>query len=45
MPNLTKNAKRQFEKLYSFQSETVEDTFDRVAKEFAKTEDEFKTAY
>lgn len=45
MPELTENAKKQFKKLYSFQDETIEDTFSRVAKEFAKTEEDYKTAY
>jgi len=45
MPNLSENARRQFEKLYSFQTETIDDTFRRVAKEFAKNEKEEEVAY
>ena len=42
---LSENARRIFKKLYSFQNEEIEDTFKRVAKEFAKNEEDEQTAY
>lgn len=45
MAVLSDNAKRQFEKLYSFQNETIEETFRRVANEFGYTKEEHELAY
>jgi len=42
---LSENATRIFETLYSFQNETIEETFRRVAKEFSNTEEEEETAF
>jgi ribonucleoside-diphosphate reductase alpha chain len=43
--NLSENALKQFENLYSFTGETVEDTFRRVSGEFSKNEEQFDFAY
>jgi ribonucleoside-diphosphate reductase alpha chain len=42
---LSENALKQFRDLYSFQGETVEETFTRVAKEFSKNDEDFEFAY
>jgi ribonucleoside-diphosphate reductase alpha chain len=42
---LSENAVRIFKTLYSFQEETIEDTFERVADEFGNTKDEIELAY
>ena len=42
---LSDNAKRIFENLYSFQNETIEQTFKRVANEFATNTKEQEIAY
>lgn len=42
---LSDNAIQVFKNLYSFQSETIDDTFKRVAKEFATNENEEEIAY
>ncbi len=42
---LSENAERIFKTLYSFQEETIEDTFERVANEFGNTKDEIELAY
>jgi ribonucleoside-diphosphate reductase alpha chain len=42
---LSENATRIFETLYSFQDETIEETFRRVAKEFANDEKEEENAF
>jgi len=43
--NLSENAVRQFENLYSFTGETIEGTFKRVSKEFSKDEKQLEFAY
>lgn len=43
--NLSENAKKQFDSLYSLNGETIEDTFHRVSKEFAKDEKDERYAY
>jgi len=43
--NLSDNALTIFNNLYSFQNESVEDTFKRVAKEFATNDEEEGLAY
>lgn len=45
MVQLSDNARRIFETLYSFQNETIEDTFRRVANEFGNNEEEVERAY
>jgi len=45
MIELSENARRIFETLYSFQNESIEDTFERVANEFGNNEKEKKIAY
>ncbi len=42
---LSDNAVKIFKDLYSFQEETIEDTFRRVSKEFATDKEEEKLAY
>lgn len=42
---LSDAAQNIFKNLYSFSDETIEDTFNRVAKEFAKNEEEFKLTH
>lgn len=42
---LSDTAKKQFDDLYSLPGETIKDTFERVAKEFAKNDDDYKYAY
>lgn len=42
---LSDNAVKQFNDLYSFQGETIEKTFRRVAREFAKSKEELELAY
>ena len=42
---LSDNAKRIFENLYSFQDESIDETFKRVAKEFATNTQEEEIAY
>ena len=42
---LSENAQRIFKNLYCFQNESIEDTFKRVASEFATNQREEETAY
>lgn len=42
--NLSDNALKQFDDLYSLNGETVEETFERVSTEFAKDDGEFQLA-
>ena len=43
--NLSENAIKQFKDLYSFQDETIESTFRRVAKEFVTNDEDEDIAY
>jgi len=43
--NLSENAVKQFENLYSLNNETIPDTFKRVSKEFAKNESQLNFAF
>jgi len=45
MVELSDNAKEIFRKLYSFQGETIDNTFRRVAKEFATNDEEEELTY
>lgn len=45
MIELSDNAREIFKKLYSLQDETIEDTFKRVAKEFATNDEEEELAF
>lgn len=45
MNELSENAKSIFEKLYSFSGESIDDTFRRVAREFANSSEEEELAY
>jgi len=42
---LSKNALKIFEDLYSFQDETLKETFERVAKEFSTNDNEIELAF
>lgn len=43
--SLSNNAQKIFKTLYSFQGETIDNTFERVAGEFANNNDDFKLGY
>jgi len=43
--SLSNNAQQIFKTLYSFQGENIDNTFERVAKEFACNDDDFKIGY
>lgn len=45
MVRLSDNALKQFQDLYSFQGETIQETFKRVAREFVNSEEELNRAY
>lgn len=45
MINLSDNAKKVFNDLYSFTDESIDETFKRVANEFGTNEEEIKIAY